>query len=398
MTTGSLPYEFALELRRRDRRLRLLAWLYLLLVASVFAYGWGRRNHLARVVPPPPPAAATVSHAEGPAESVAIVNGHPISVRDTEQALDAAAGDRIVLALVEDELIDQEARKRKISLDRTDVDELKAAVEGIDDPNHRLVRAHHLASVLLLRHLVLDPIPTSRRQAIYAEFKNELSLFEVDAMAVDNVEQAQQVLAALHQGTRFAAASARWNRRRAWNGFQSHLGWLTLDDLEERFGSGGVNAAYSRLTGHEGVARPIPIGGGLVILNFRGVRSAWPDLRGGVDRVLVAAGSPAVLHQLHSQARISYPIHDANTRLEVPPDLKEVFAKPTAEPHSSGSPGFLTLPPAIKPSPGATGLFTLPSTVPAASSSPGTFALPPAIHPAKTGIFAPMPERSARPR
>lgn len=201
---------------------------------------------------------------------LAEVNGESVSFQEYQNAIDSQAGQAVLDQLILQKVIAQKAKERGIEVPLKDV---VLPEEFKDSPNRNLL-AKELQTSMLLRKLILEEIQESEVREVYQTFKEELTQYDIAALAV---------------GT---------DTEKITTG-------LSLRQLESLF---GTDTTYTVISLKEGAKTPpIAVGNSTIVVRLVASRSDFESLKKSAEDILVNAKRADYVFELVEKAEIDSP-------------------------------------------------------------------------------------------
>lgn len=249
----------------------------------------------------PPPA---LPHVPFPTESpVAEVNGETVPYEEFERATRVLHGPRVLQSLVDEALIEQQAKAQGVTLDDTQQRVLSTYLGGVQTEMTE-VQGRELRAQFLAQNLLLKGISEARLHQVYDLYRDDLTEYKLWYVALPDEGRASAFVHAMADGVSFEAATRRYAVD-AFEDTSGMLGYLSAAEIRNRFGA-DVLAAVRRLAPGE-MSLPIHKPLGVEIVKLAAIRASYQELRPAVQAMIATAGHNMLLYRLRRAADIRSP-------------------------------------------------------------------------------------------
>lgn len=248
-----------------------------------------------------------IRQARRPPEALGVmdINGEVVPINALLDRLKTVDSPGVLYQLMEEKLIEQEAKKSKKKLTPQQERQLEKVANAAKDPVTRAEWLKEGRARLLMDMILSDGITEQDRRRVYADYSEELKQYQIRMILLPTRFDATAVLRALEQGTDFGALAREYSLDEASASSEGLVGFLTRFDMIQLLGP-AVSEEVTRLKPQQ-VSRPVYSRRGLVLVKLEKVLESYEDLKPAVNRVLMQARSLATMHRIYSAARISSP-------------------------------------------------------------------------------------------
>jgi hypothetical protein len=228
--------------------------------------------------------------------SAVTVNGEKVSQLEFLQALELAHGSEVRNQLIEQEVIQQEAQRLSLAISAEESGRIAAAVK--DDPLSTIHESQRRAA-LMLEKIALRQVSAQEKQATYADFRDDLKLYELQQWRFADATRAKKWKAAVEAGSSTEAATRKYAEQ---GDLPLPLGAFSISEVHGRFGQAAALAIDGLKPGQRTDILPLPQGMG--VFQVRAVADSYQAAESRVERMVARSKTSRVLFALVRKAHI----------------------------------------------------------------------------------------------